>query len=150
VFSTAVGHAAGLTPNPTYEEVCSRMTGHNEVVLVVFDPNRAPYRLLLKLFWESHDPTQGIRQGNNGGTQYRSDLYAFTAEHLRCTEASRDAYRAILAKANLAQNTTEILPAPSFYYAEDYHQQYLAKKPAGYCGTGGAGIPLDEEFSTTT
>ena len=150
VFSTAVGYAAGLTPNPTYEEVCSGMTGHNEVVLVVFDPDRTPFRRLLKAFWESHDPTQGMRQGNDVGTQYRSGIYAFTAEQMRLAEASRDAYQAKLAQANLAKITTEILSAPPFYYAEDYHQQYLAKNPAGYCGIGGTGIPLDDEFSATT
>lgn len=149
VFTTAVGYAAGLTPNPTYEEVCSGLTGHNEVVLVVFNPDRIAYGQLLKIFWEAHDPTQGMRQGNDIGTQYRSGIYGFSPDQLRLAEASRDAYQRKLIKADRAPITTEILPAPPFYYAEDYHQQYLAKNPGGYCGIGGIGIPADEEFVTT-
>ncbi len=140
VYSTAVGYAAGYTPNPTYEEVCSGLTGHNEVVLVVCDPARVSYERLLQIFWESHDPTQGMRQGNDVGTQYRSGIYALTPEQKRAAEASRAAYAARLAEQGYGAITTEILDAPDFYYAEDYHQQYLAKNPAGYCGLGGTGV----------
>src|SRR6266568_7171747 len=139
VYSTAVGYAAGLTPNPTYEEVCSGLTGHNEVVLVVFDPKRIGYDGILKIFWESHDPTQGMRQGNDVGTQYRSGIYLYTPEQRKQAEASRDAYQRLLSKAGYGPITTEILDAPEFYYAEDYHQQYLAKNPGGYCRLGGTG-----------
>jgi peptide-methionine (S)-S-oxide reductase len=140
VFSTAVGYAGGYTPNPTYEEVCSGRTGHNEVVLVVFDPARISYGELLKIFWESHDPTQGMRQGNDVGTQYRSGIYVFSPEQKAQAEASRAAYQAQLAKAGYGAITTEIVDAPTFYFAEDYHQQYLAKNPNGYCGLGGTGV----------
>jgi peptide-methionine (S)-S-oxide reductase len=140
VFTTAVGYAAGLTPNPDYEEVCSGLTGHNEVVLVVFDPKRVGYDVLLKIFWESHDPTQGMRQGNDVGTQYRSGIYAYSPEQRRQAEVSREAYQKVLSKARFGTITTEILDAPEFYYAEDYHQQYLAKNPGGYCGLGGTGV----------
>ncbi len=140
VFSTAVGYAGGFTPNPTYEEVCSGRTGHNEVVLVVFDPARISYGELLKIFWESHDPTQGMRQGNDVGTQYRSGIYVSSDEQKAQAEASRAAYQAQLAKAGYGAITTEIVDAPDFYFAEDYHQQYLAKNPNGYCGLGGTGI----------
>jgi peptide-methionine (S)-S-oxide reductase len=140
VYSTAVGYAAGQTPNPTYEEVCSGYTGHNEVVLVVYDPAKIAYEALLQAFWESHDPTQGMRQGNDVGTQYRSGIYTFGAEQRAAAEASRERYGAALAKAGYAAVTTEILAAPAFYYAEDYHQQYLAKNPEGYCGLGGTGV----------
>lgn len=137
---TAAGYAAGHTPNPTYEEVCSGRTGHNEVVLVAFDPARLPYEALLKTFWESHDPTQGMRQGNDVGTQYRSGVYATSPEQLKAAEASREAYARALAARGLGPITTEILPAPEFYYAEGYHQQYLARNPGGYCGLGGTGV----------
>lgn len=140
VYSTAVGYAAGYTPNPTYEEVCSGLTGHNEVVQVVYDPAQISYGALLKIFWESHDPTQGMRQGNDVGTQYRSGIYTTSAAQQQAAEASRDAYQAALTKARRAKITTEIIPAPDFYYAEDYHQQYLAKNPNGYCGLGGTGV----------
>jgi len=140
VHATAVGYAAGSTPNPTYEEVCSGMTGHNEVVLVVFDPKLVSYDRLLAVFWESHDPTQGMRQGNDSGTQYRSGIYAFGPDQLAAAEASRAAFQAQLAKAGFGSITTEIIPAPELYYAEDYHQQYLAKNPNGYCGLGGTGV----------
>jgi len=140
VFTTAAGYAAGFTPNPSYEEVCSGLTGHNEVVLVVFDPKRVGYDVLLKVFWESHDPTQGMRQGNDVGTQYRSGIYVYSPEQRRQAEASRDAYQKGLSKARFGTITTEILDAPEFYYAEDYHQQYLAKNPSGYCGLGGTGV----------
>jgi peptide-methionine (S)-S-oxide reductase len=140
VYSTAVGYAAGLTPNPTYREVCSGMTGHNEAVLVVFDPKIVRYEDLLKVFWENHDPTQGMRQGNDAGTQYRSGIYYFTPVQKAAAEASRDAFQKELARARYGAITTEILPAPEFYYAEDYHQQYLAKNPDGYCGLGGTGV----------
>jgi peptide-methionine (S)-S-oxide reductase len=140
VFTTAVGYAAGLTPNPDYEEVCSGLTGHNEVVLVVFDPKRVGYDVLLKIFWESHDPTQGMRQGNDVGTQYRSGIYVHSPEQRRQAEVSREAYQKVLSKARFGTITTEILDAPEFYYAEDYHQQYLAKNPGGYCGLGGTGV----------
>jgi peptide-methionine (S)-S-oxide reductase len=140
VYSTSVGYAAGFTPNPTYEEVCTGRTGHNEVVRVVFDPKVVSYDDLLRLFWESHDPTQGMRQGNDVGTQYRSGIYVGSPEQRRSAEASRDAYQRELARAGYGAITTEILDAPEFYYAEDYHQQYLAKNPNGYCGLGGTGV----------
>ena len=140
VFSTAVGYAGGTTPNPTYREVCSGLTGQNEVVQVVFDPKVVRYEELLKLFWENHDPTQGMRQGNDAGTQYRSAIYTHGAEQQRTAEASRDAYARVLEKEGFGPITTEIVPAPPFYYAEDYHQQYLAKNPDGYCGIGGTGV----------
>ncbi len=140
VYSTAVGYAAGHTPNPTYREVCSGMTGHSEVVLVAFDPNKIKYDDLLKTFWESHDPTQGMRQGNDAGTQYRSGMYYEDDNQRRAAEASRDEYQKRLSASGFGPITTEILPAPEFYYAEDYHQQYLAKNPNGYCGLGGTGV----------
>ena len=140
VVSTAVGYEGGYTPNPTYEEVCSGRTGHSEAVRVVYDPRRISYRDLLKVFWEDHDPTQGMRQGNDVGTQYRSGIYVSTPEQRRQAEASRDAYQRVLSKAGYGPITTEILDAPEFYYAEDYHQQYLAKNPGGYCGLGGTGV----------
>jgi peptide-methionine (S)-S-oxide reductase len=140
VYSTAVGYAAGTTPNPTYEEVCSGYTGHNEVVLVVFNPRQVSYETLLKTFWESHDPTQGMRQGNDVGTQYRSGIYTFDEDQKAAAVASRDQYANALRKAGHGDITTEILDAPKFYYAEDYHQQYLAKNPNGYCGIGGTGV----------
>ncbi|MEM9004944.1 MAG: peptide-methionine (S)-S-oxide reductase MsrA [Cyanobacteria bacterium P01_F01_bin.86] len=140
VYTTAVGYAAGYTPNPTYREVCSGMTGHNEVVLVVFDPSVISFEGILKVFWESHDPTQGMRQGNDSGTQYRSGIYVYSDAQRKLAEASRDAYQVELQKAGYGGITTEILDAPEFYYAEDYHQQYLAKNPGGYCGLGGTGV----------
>ena len=140
VWSTAVGYAGGHTPNPSYEEVCSGRTGHNEVVLVVYDPTRVSYEQLLKVFWESHDPTQGMRQGNDVGTQYRSGIYVFDEEQRRLAEASKQAYGERLAAAGHAPITTEVIDAPPFYYAEDYHQQYLGKNPGGYCGLGGTGV----------
>ena len=140
VHTTAVGYAGGYTPNPTYEEVCTGLTGHAEVVLVVFDPRAVAYEALLRRFWESHDPTQGMRQGNDVGTQYRSAIYVFSPEQRRLAEASRDAYQRALARAGHGRITTEIADAPPFYYAEDYHQQYLAKNPFGYCGLGGTGV----------
>ncbi|HWI28902.1 MAG TPA: peptide-methionine (S)-S-oxide reductase MsrA [Stellaceae bacterium] len=140
VYTTAVGYAGGYTPNPTYEEVCSGLTGHTEAVLVVFDPRVISYDTLLKTFWESHDPTQGMRQGNDIGTQYRSAVYATSPEQRRRAEASRDAFQQALARAGRGPVTTEIADAPAFYYAEDYHQQYLAKNPNGYCGLGGTGV----------
>jgi peptide-methionine (S)-S-oxide reductase len=140
VYTTAVGYAGGLTPNPTYREVCTGMTGHNEAVLVVFDPTSIAYDDLLRVFWESHDPTQGMRQGNDVGTQYRSGIYFYDEQQRGAAEASRDAFQRELSKAGYGSITTEILPAPEFYYAEDYHQQYLAKNPRGYCGLGGTGV----------
>jgi len=140
VYSTAVGYAAGPTPNPTYREVCTGMTGHNEVVLVVFDPKATSYEAMLKVFWENHDPTQGMRQGNDVGTQYRSGIYYADDEQKRAAEASREAFQKQLTAAGYGEITTEIIPAPEFYYAEDYHQQYLAKNPDGYCGLGGTGV----------
>ena len=140
VYSTHVGYAAGLTPNPTYREVCSGRTGHAEVVRVVFDPDKVSYDELLRVFWEGHDPTQGMRQGNDVGTQYRSGIYFEGDTQRRAAESSRDAYARRLAEAGYGSITTEILPAPTFYYAEDYHQQYLAKNPDGYCGHGGTGV----------
>ena len=140
VFSTSVGYAAGLTPNPTYEEVCSGRTGHNEVVRVVFDPDKIAYSRLLQIFWEGHDPTQGMRQGNDMGTQYRSGIYTFTDAQVTEAQASKDAFQPILSQADYGEITTEIVPAGEFYYAEDYHQQYLAKNQGGYCGLGGTGV----------
>lgn len=140
VFTTAVGYAAGYTPNPTYKEVCSGMTGHNEVVFVVFDPAVVSYGDLLKIFWENHDPTQGMRQGNDVGTQYRSGIYVYSPEQRQLAEASRQVYQEALTKAGYGKITTEILDAPEFYYAEEYHQQYLAKNPGGYCGLGGTNV----------
>jgi peptide-methionine (S)-S-oxide reductase len=140
VFSTAVGYAGGSTPNPTYEEVCSGLTGHTEVVLVVYDPERAPFEALLKTFWESHDPTQGMRQGNDIGTQYRSAIYTSTDDQLAAAERSVSAYQDALTRAGYGAITTEISPAGPFFYAEHYHQQYLAKVPNGYCGLGGTGV----------
>ena len=140
VYTTAVGYAGGITPNPTYEEVCTGQTGHTEVVLVVFDPAKVSYEELLRIFWENHDPTQGMRQGNDVGTQYRSAIYTFTEAQRKSAEASRDAYQQKLGAAGYGTITTEIADAPAFYYAEDYHQQYLAKNPNGYCGAGGTGV----------
>src|SRR3989442_1481898 len=140
VYTTAAGYAAGFTPNPTYEEVCTGRTGHNEVVRVVFDPKAVSYETLLRVFWESHDPTQGMRQGNDVGAQYRSGIYGYSPEQRRLAEASREAYQRVLTQAGYGPITTEILEAPEFYYAEDYHQQYLAKNPWGYCGLGGTGV----------
>jgi peptide-methionine (S)-S-oxide reductase len=140
IHVTAVGYAGGVTPNPTYEEVCSGRTGHNEVVLVVFDPSKIAYERLLKTFWENHDPTQGMRQGNDIGTQYRSGIYAFSPEQREAAEASKAAYAKALAKSRYGAITTEVIDAPPFYFAEDYHQQYLAKNPRGYCGVGGTGV----------
>ncbi len=140
VYTTAVGYAGGYTPNPTYREVCSGMTGHNEVVRVVFDPRKIRYEALLKIFWESHDPTQGMRQGNDVGTQYRSGIYCHSPAQRRAAEASRAAYQKALSAADYDDITTEIVDAPEFYYAEGYHQQYLAKNPNGYCGLGGTGV----------
>jgi peptide-methionine (S)-S-oxide reductase len=140
VYTTAVGYTAGYTPNPTYREVCTGMTGHNEAVLVVYDPSKISYDMLLKTFWESHDPTQGMRQGNDVGTQYRSGIYFFDDEQRVAAERFRDAYQEQLSSNGYGRITTEIVPAPEFYYAEDYHQQYLAKNPDGYCGLGGTGV----------
>ncbi|EGJ33087.1 MULTISPECIES: peptide-methionine (S)-S-oxide reductase MsrA [Moorena] len=140
VFTTAVGYAAGITPNPTYQEVCTAMTGHNEVVLVVFDPKVISYEALLKVFWESHNPTQGMRQGNDTGTQYRSGIYTYSEDQKKLAEASQNAYQQALKVAGYGNITTEILDAPEFYYAEGYHQQYLAKNPNGYCGLGGTNV----------
>src|SRR5256884_5638354 len=140
VWTTAVGYSGGHTPNPTYEEVCSGRTGHTEAVLVVYDPKVTSYEVLLKLFWESHDPSQGMRQGNDVGTQYRSAIYTYTPEQRRAAEASRDRFQKELNAAGYGEITTEIKDAPPFYFAEDYHQQYLAKNPFGYCGLGGTGI----------
>lgn len=140
VWITAVGYAAGDTPHPTYQEVCSGKTNHNEVVLVVYDPAEISYERLLKLFWESHDPTQGMRQGNDAGTQYRSGVYTYSPAQRAAAEASREAFQAALSKAGKGEITTEILDAPEFYYAEEYHQQYLSKNPSGYCGLGGTGV----------
>jgi peptide-methionine (S)-S-oxide reductase len=140
VHATAVGYAGGLTPNPTYEEVCSGRTGHNEVVLVVYDPKKVPYEKLLKTFWENHDPTQGMRQGNDVGTQYRSGIYATTPAQKKAAEESKAMYGKALAGKRFGAITTEVVDAPPFYFAEDYHQQYLAKNPMGYCGLGGTGV----------
>ena len=147
VHSTAVGYAAGLTPNPTYQEVCSARTGHNEVVRVAFDPAKVSYADLLKIFWESHDPTQGMRQGNDVGTQYRSGIYVYAPEQRRLAEQSKQAYQKVLGAAGFRPITTEILDAPEFYFAEDAHQQYLAKNPAGYCGLGGTGQVCPADFA---
>jgi peptide-methionine (S)-S-oxide reductase len=153
VYSTSVGYAAGVTPNPTYEEVCSGYTAHNEVVRVVYDPKKISYETLLKTFWESHDPTQGMRQGNDVGTQYRSGIYFYDAEQRAAAEKSQQAYQERLTQAGHGNITTEILQAPEFYYAEDYHQQYLAKNPDGYCGIGGCGVsfvlPEESEAAKT-
>ena len=140
VYTTAAGYAAGITPNPTYQEVCTGQTGHNEVVLVVYDPSLVSYEALLKVFWEGHDPTQGMRQGNDVGSQYRSGIYTSGEDQQQLAEASRRAFQVELQRAGFGTITTEILPAPEFYYAEDYHQQYLAKNPGGYCGLGGTGV----------
>ncbi len=140
VYTTAVGYAAGITPNPTYQEVCTGMTGHNEVVLVVYDPSVISYEQLLKVFWESHNPTQGMRQGNDTGTQYRSGIYTYSPQQKQLAEKSRSIYKEALNKAGHGQITTEIIDAPEFYYAEVYHQQYLAKNPGGYCGLGGTKV----------
>jgi peptide-methionine (S)-S-oxide reductase len=140
VYTTAVGYSGGITPNPTYEEVCSARTGHAEVVLVVFDPAKTGYEEILRLFWENHDPTQGMRQGNDVGTQYRSAIYSTTEEQFRIAEAIRDAFQERLRQARYGEITTEIVKAGRFYYAEDYHQQYLEKNPWGYCGLGGTGV----------
>jgi len=147
VYSTAVGYAGGFTPNPTYEEVCSGLTGHAEVVLVVFDPTVVTYARLLQVFWEAHDPTQGMRQGNDVGTQYRSAIYVYDAIQRAAALASRDAYQPALTAAGYGAITTEIADAPPFYYAEDYHQQYLAKNPGGYCGLGGVGVRYPERVA---
>ncbi len=140
VYSTAVGYAAGFTPNPNYQEVCTGRTGHNEVVLVVYEADKISYETLLKTFWESHNPTQGMRQGNDAGTQYRSGIYTYSDEQKSQAEASKQMYQQALKKAGHPKITTEIQDAPEFYYAEDYHQQYLAKNPNGYCGLGGTGV----------
>jgi peptide-methionine (S)-S-oxide reductase len=140
VYTTAVGYAGGYTVNPTYQEVCTGKTGHNEVVRVIYNPAVVSYDQLLKLFWEGHDPTQGMRQGNDAGTQYRSGIYTYTREQQSAAETSRDRYQAALNQSGMSDITTEIIAAPDFYYAEDYHQQYLAKNPGGYCGVGGTGI----------
>ncbi|QHU98700.1 peptide-methionine (S)-S-oxide reductase MsrA [Synechocystis sp. CACIAM 05] len=149
VYSTAVGYAAGYTPNPNYQEVCTGMTGHNEVVLVAFDPQQVSYDQLLKVFWESHNPTQGMRQGNDVGTQYRSGIYTYSEAQQQAALASKQAYQQALQQVGYGEITTEILPAPDFYYAEDYHQQYLAKNPNGYCGLGGTNVacPIGTEVS---
>ena len=148
VYTTAVGYAAGSTPNPTYQEVCSGRTGHNEVVRVVFDPKVISYEALLKVFWENHNPTQGMRQGNDVGTQYRSGIYVYSQSHKQQAEASRDAYQQALSKAGYPDITTEIIDAPEFYYAESYHQQYLAKNPGGYCGLGGTSVACPVGITT--
>ncbi len=142
VYTTAVGYTAGHTPNPTYEETCSGRTGHNEVVLVVYDPDQVSFKAILKAFWEGHNPTQGMRQGNDVGTQYRSGIYCTTNDQLRTAEASRKHFQKNLKAGGLGDITTEIMNAPEFYYAEDYHQQYLAKNPNGYCGLGGTGVRM--------
>ncbi|MGD2082208.1 MAG: peptide-methionine (S)-S-oxide reductase MsrA [Chromatiales bacterium] len=144
VYTTAVGYAGGYTPNPSYDEVCTGLTGHNEVVLVVYDPSQIELDRLLALFWERHDPTQGMRQGNDVGTQYRSGIYVFDADQRARAEASREAYQRALDAHGKGAITTEIVDAPPFYYAEDFHQQYLAKNPQGYCGHAGTGIPFPE------
>jgi peptide-methionine (S)-S-oxide reductase len=148
VYTTAVGYAGGFTPNATYEEVCSALTGHTEAVLVVFDPNTVSYEELLKVFWENHDPTQGMRQGNDVGTQYRSAIYTDGELQAKSAEASRDAYEVELSRAGYGDITTEIREAPEFYYAEDYHQQYLEKNPNGYCGLGGTGVSCPTGFAS--
>ena len=148
VYSTQVGYAGGFTPNPSYEEVCSGQTGHNEVVQVVFDPTQISFEEILQIFWENHDPTQGMRQGNDVGTQYRSGIYCLDAAHKAAAEASRDMFQAKLTAAGFDAITTEIVDAPVFYYAEDYHQQYLGKNPNGYCGMGGTGVSCPICLST--
>ena len=150
VVSTAVGYAGGFTPNPTYREVCSGATGHAEVVRVIFDPKRVSYDSLLKIFWENHDPTQGMRQGNDAGTQYRSAIYYYDDAQRRAAEASRDSYQKVLSAAGYGPITTELREAPEFYYAEDYHQQYLAKNPGGYCGLGGTGVSCPTGVATAS
>jgi peptide-methionine (S)-S-oxide reductase len=140
VYTTAVGYAGGITPNPTYEEVCSGRTGHTEAVLVVFDPARTSLDAMLRVFWENHDPTQGMRQGNDVGTQYRSAIYTTTPDQVKAVEESRAMFAARLKDAGYGEISTEVAPAPTLYYAEDYHQQYLAKNPGGYCGLGGTGV----------
>ena len=144
VYATAVGYSGGYTPNPTYQEVCSGQTGHNEVVRVIFDPAQINYERLLQVFWESHDPTQGMRQGNDTGTQYRSGIYTGSDEQQRLALQARDDFQVLLTKGGYGTITTEILPVGPFYYAEDYHQQYLAKNPGGYCGLGGTGVCFSE------
>ncbi|WP_036481076.1 peptide-methionine (S)-S-oxide reductase MsrA [Myxosarcina sp. GI1] len=148
VYSTAVGYAAGYTPNPTYREVCTGMTGHNEVVFVVYDPEKISYEELLKVFWESHNPTQGMRQGNDAGTQYRSGIYTYSEEQKQLAQASKQAYQQELNKSGYGEITTEIIDAPEFYYAEEYHQQYLAKNPNGYCGLGGTNVCYPQTENT--
>lgn len=148
VYTTAVGYAAGSTPNPTYQEVCSGRTGHNEVVRVVFNPKVISYEALLKVFWENHNPTQGMRQGNDVGTQYRSGIYVYSQSQKQQAQASRDAYQQALSKAGYSNITTEIIDAPEFYYAEGYHQQYLAKNPGGYCGLGGTSVACPVGITT--
>lgn len=140
VYTTAVGYAGGYTPNPSYQEVCTGYTGHNEVVLVVFDPQQVSYAQLLRIFWEAHNPTQGMRQGNDVGTQYRSGIYVYDEAQRQVAEQSKDRYQQVLLETGRAVITTEVIPAPTFYYAEEYHQQYLAKNPSGYCGLGGTGV----------
>ncbi len=147
VYTTAVGYAGGATAHPSYREVCAGATGHAEVVRVFFDPAKLAYEALLEIFWENHDPTQGMRQGNDVGSQYRSAIYTHGEDQLRAAQASRDAYQRVLADAGYSQITTEICPAPEFYFAEDYHQQYLAKNPSGYCGLGGTGLRLPDAAS---
>ena len=147
VHSTAVGYTNGYTRNATYQEVCTGLTGHTEAVLVIFDPAQTTYAAMLSLFWQEHDPTQGMRQGNDSGSQYRSGIYCYSDEQLALAEASRDAFQPLLDSAGFATITTEITKAPEFYYAEDYHQQYLAKNPQGYCGIGGTGLALPEGWS---
>jgi peptide-methionine (S)-S-oxide reductase len=149
VYTTAVGYAGGYTPNPTYEEVCTGRTGHNEVVLVVFRPEEISYDELLRVFWEAHDPTQGMRQGNDVGTQYRSGIYAYSDAQREAAEASRARYEEQLREAGYGEVTTEVVDAPEFFYAEDYHQQYLAKNPNGYCGLGGTGVSCPVGLATT-
>ena len=149
VYATAAGYAGGVTPNPTYEEVCSGLTGHSEVVLVVYDPAKVSYEDLLRVFWENHDPTQGMRQGNDAGTQYRSGVYTFDDAQAKAAEASKATYQQQLTVAGHGAITTEILPAPTFYYAEDYHQRYLGKNPGGYCGVGGTGVSCPIGLATT-
>lgn len=146
VYITAVGYSGGFTPNPTYEEVCSGMTGHAEVVRVVYEPDKIRFQELLKIFWESHNPTQGMRQGNDIGTQYRSVIFTYTPRQKQLAVGSREAYQAVLSQKGYGKITTEIFDAPEFYYAEPYHQQYLAKNPGGYCGLGGTGIGCPTEF----
>ncbi len=146
IFVTAVGYAGGITPNPTYDELCTGQTGHNEVVRIVFDPTLIAYPTLLKLFWESHNPTQGMQQGNDQGTQYRSGIYLYNSEQLEIALTLKKQYQSLLTAAGFGPITTEIIEAPPFYYAEEYHQQYLAKYPKGYCGLGGTGITFPAEY----